>query len=507
MADANDPIKGASGGGGPDDDSTPMPQDAPYEHEAMDVEESDLPRRAASARFVVDADVGSEAVLRGAMDPANQSLAEALRLSFRVLQLVIVLLVLLFLVSSFQTVREDQGGVFTRWGRIVPLGGSEDLTPGLKWGKLPYPISEFVLFNISNRSADVGNAFAPFSRESKEKQLEGASVNTPLQPARDGSLITSDGDLVHMKIAARYSIEPARLFVENVNDADPSRDAQTLVRLALEKATVLVVAGKTAQDVTERTEEIKALIRDQAQKNLDQLHCGLVLAQIDITEPGVPLAIERANEDLQSARVEAEESVLNARRQAEERLIRAAGSNYREIAELITQYEEALDSKNESDAARLLAAINERFDAPDVSGDVARIIGMARGYQSQIEASLGSAVQQFNALLGPFRENPGLVVRKHWLEAFAAVLNKPDVEIVYVPNTLGMAQLLLNGSDLVQQRRRENMLKEKERRSIEGFVDRSAPFIRSGSDMVIGEPGRQLKLDASGRPVAPGSEP
>ena len=48
--------------------------------------EEDAPRRAASAQFVVQSEVGSQALLREAMDPANQSLREALRLSFRVLQ-------------------------------------------------------------------------------------------------------------------------------------------------------------------------------------------------------------------------------------------------------------------------------------------------------------------------------------------------------------------------------------------------------------------------------------
>ena len=64
--------------------------DVPVDEEPLEV---DAPRRAASAQFVVDADVGSEAALREAMDPANQSLADALRLSFRVLQLVIVVLI------------------------------------------------------------------------------------------------------------------------------------------------------------------------------------------------------------------------------------------------------------------------------------------------------------------------------------------------------------------------------------------------------------------------------
>ena len=41
------------------------------------LEDTDLPRRAASAEFVVSAEAGSEAALREAMDPANQSFADA----------------------------------------------------------------------------------------------------------------------------------------------------------------------------------------------------------------------------------------------------------------------------------------------------------------------------------------------------------------------------------------------------------------------------------------------
>ena len=59
-------------------------------------EEEDARGRAASARYIVESEVGSEGALRDAMDPANQSLADALRLSFRVLQAVIVVLVVLF---------------------------------------------------------------------------------------------------------------------------------------------------------------------------------------------------------------------------------------------------------------------------------------------------------------------------------------------------------------------------------------------------------------------------
>src|SRR6185503_3460290 len=106
-----------------------MPQDqSPVESEPLQEEEA--PRRAASAQFVVEGSVGSEAALREAMDPANQSLAEALRLSFRVLQVVILVLIVLFMISGIQTVKEGQTGVMTRFGKVVPIDGQEALSPG-----------------------------------------------------------------------------------------------------------------------------------------------------------------------------------------------------------------------------------------------------------------------------------------------------------------------------------------------------------------------------------------
>ena len=85
---------------------------------------AEAPRRGASARFDVAGGPGTEAAMRQAMDPANQSLGEALRLSYRVLQLGILVLVAVFLLSGFQTVQEGQTGVKTVFGRIQGAPGA-----------------------------------------------------------------------------------------------------------------------------------------------------------------------------------------------------------------------------------------------------------------------------------------------------------------------------------------------------------------------------------------------
>ena len=89
----------------------------------------DSPRREASAEFVINSEAGSDARLREAMDPANQSLTDALRLSFRLLQVGILALLAVFLFSGFQTVEEGDVGVRTRFGAIVGDQGLEQIGP------------------------------------------------------------------------------------------------------------------------------------------------------------------------------------------------------------------------------------------------------------------------------------------------------------------------------------------------------------------------------------------
>ena len=119
----------------------------------------DAPRREASATFSVSEPVAAEAAIRQAMDPANQSLGEALRLSYRLLQLAIFGLLVTFLFSGFQTVREGFSGVKTIFGRVAGEPGMEAIGPGLNpfW---PYPVGEITVFE-TRRTVELRNEFWP----------------------------------------------------------------------------------------------------------------------------------------------------------------------------------------------------------------------------------------------------------------------------------------------------------------------------------------------------------
>ncbi|MHC4589748.1 MAG: SPFH domain-containing protein, partial [Planctomycetota bacterium] len=255
--------------------------DVPVEGlEPMEVEAQ--PRRAASARFVVETDVGSEAALREAMDPANQSLADALRLSFRVLQVVIVVLVVLFLISGFRTVQGGESGVMLRFGRIVEVDGREDLEPGLRRNLLPYPAGEFIIFDVENRAVNLADTFWPKipANMTLDRAIEHADVRSSLKPGEVGTVLTNDGDLAHFQLKAEYQIDDPVRYVKQLKLGDAGR----IVELALQRAAVQAAVGLSLQELVDQPEEAAARIKQGAQGVLDSLDCGVQLTGVQLPD-------------------------------------------------------------------------------------------------------------------------------------------------------------------------------------------------------------------------------
>ena len=497
MAPNNDPIR-------PDDEAEPTNLgQSGYAQEGPEIEDDDAPRRAASARFVVDASVGSEAAMRDAMDPANQSLGDALRLSYRVLQAVILVLVVLFLVSGFQTVEDGQTGVKTVWGKIVAVDGSEALESGAQFSIYPYPIGEFVLFQAENRSIDLGNAFAPMGKGAApfEQLVERADISTQLRPGPrgDGFLLTRDGDIAHMEVAVRFGIGQPGHFVKRVNDSDQMRDANRLVKLAVQRAAIQTVAEISLQELTDQTDDVRSRIQQHAQRTLDALECGIEITQIQVQRAYAALAIEKGRGDLLNARVNAAEAVDKARQRGNEALNKVAGSDSPQLISLIEHYED-LEQRGDPEAATVMATIHEKMETTQ-SGEIAQIIQDAKGHKSRIEANLGIEYRRFASLLPAFRQNPKLLVRQQWLSTYTAIFSKPDAEMIYVPDPLMSVTINVNGQPRVQEMRNENRIKQRQQEANMRGVDPMRPYILRARDMKDpNRAGRMLDVE-SGRAV------
>jgi regulator of protease activity HflC (stomatin/prohibitin superfamily) len=467
-----------------------FPGDPPEGIEPMEVEEA--PRRAASARFAVEAEVGSEAALRQAMDPANQSLAEALRLTYRVLLGAIVLLIVLFFVSGVQIVRQGYSGVMTRFGEVVKVDGRVALEPGRSFNPWPYPAGDFVTFQIENRPVDVGAAFWPRIPENRtlDQAIEEARATRGLRPGSDGSVLTGDGDLAHLKLAAEYEVSDPERFVRTLRDGDADR----VVRLFLQRAVVEVTARHCLQDLLEVSEDLRGEVQRAAQAALDSIHCGIELTGVAVPDTKPPFAIVKAFQNLQEAREQARETVARARSEAQGTL-EAASANYASLLGLVERYKETVGSADGALAEARLQEIGEALESAATTGRLSETIYRAKAYESEIDSTLGNEVKHFRSVLPSYRDHPDLVVKTRLLDTLATILGREDVEIYSVPPGTKTIHLEITGDEAVQQKRQELRLGRREREAIREGFERMKDYYETAKESSPGESRPMLEAE------------
>ncbi|MEM7229950.1 MAG: SPFH domain-containing protein, partial [Planctomycetota bacterium] len=429
-------------------DPTIQPDPDSYAEETIEVEQ---PRRAASAQFVVDTEVGSEAMLRDAMDPANQSLADALRLSFRVLQVVIAVLVVLFIVSGAKTIAPGQSGVAMLWGKILEKDGESALEPGLTFN-WPYPAGEFVLFQAENRRVEVNNLFWPSVGRGRARTdaLEAADIRDGLNPARDGYLLTADDEVAHMQLNGSYLIVDVRDYVGAVRIDQESRIGPTstgeedvdfvtgdqLMALALQRAAVHTAARMPIDSfmLEKESQNLGVRLKDAAQEMLDRVDVGVQITAVATTDVTPPFSIEKLSDSFDRASDEAKTNIERAQKRAEQFRIDSAGDGWEDAIALINAYERSVEeSARDAEQTERLSAIYEHLESDAVGGQVAVIIGDARSYRSLVDSTLGSEAKRFRSLLPTYQKHPRLVVRQRWLETVGLIMLNPDVEVIWIP--------------------------------------------------------------------------
>lgn len=203
----------------------------------------------------------------GEMDAANQSLADALGVSFRVLRWLMLAILVIFILSGFFTVDADEVAIRTRFGRILPgPEGSEVLTaeggPYFRW---PAPAGNVYRVSTGSREVRLDEAFV-------FENARGPNAATPLQdlalapgqgldPIRDGYLLTGDGNIVHARYSVTYRIRPdeAATFLSNVVGTETLRYAERDEQLIFDDADALV-----------RQAVAEAVVADTAARELDE---------------------------------------------------------------------------------------------------------------------------------------------------------------------------------------------------------------------------------------------
>ncbi len=146
------------------------------------------------------------------LDPASKSLSEALRVSFRVLGSIMLILLVAYLASGIFTVKGDERAVVSRLGRL----DSKVLTPGLHFS-WPFPIDQVIILNVHEQDLKISSFMYDIpARWASKSYAEMPAATEGLRPGMDGALMTSDGGLMHVQWNCKYVI-PAELPEQILN--------------------------------------------------------------------------------------------------------------------------------------------------------------------------------------------------------------------------------------------------------------------------------------------------
>jgi membrane protease subunit HflK len=208
-----------------------------------------------------------------ALDTGSQALAEALRSSFAIVKIVMVLMVAAFFGSGFFTVGPQEKAVILRFGKPVGEGQKALLTAGLHWS-LPYPIDEVVKIPISE--IQYVKATAGWYMTTPEAELSGEEMpaGSTLNPAVDGYVLTADRNIIHTRATLSYHIEDPLHFVFDFTSASNS------VQNALNNALLFTAAKFNVDDILTRdVAGFQEAVRQRVEALTDKWQLGIVIDQ------------------------------------------------------------------------------------------------------------------------------------------------------------------------------------------------------------------------------------
>ena len=390
------------------------------------------------------------------LDPANRSLAEALRLSFGILKVVMVVLVALFLLSGIFKVNENEVVLRQRFGRLIPT----PLEAGtyLSW---PRPIDQAIRVPTSTYQAQLDDSFWVSLRpDDRNKTLDQLSAKNQLQPGEDGSLITGDRNIVHGKWTVNYRIDKANAadFVRNTSASTDRLEMENAagrrVKQAAERAVVHVIATVPAESII-RGSDVSGQLRQQTQINLDELHSGITVGDVLTVQVIPPLSVRGEFELVAQARSRRDAAIEVARQEQEKLLTETAGGAHPALTLAIDFYESAkargddkaaelgekvIDDLLEGTAAdKALAPLKgakgidePRFTQASVdktaAGEVSKLIQDARSYKNSAYQIVRAEADQFERLYPLYKQNPQSYLALNW-EALRADVFRSKLQI------------------------------------------------------------------------------
>jgi len=410
------------------------------------------------------------------VDQAGKSLTDALRVSFRLLRGIMIVVVFLFLVTGLKSVDPDEVGLKKLFGRIV---GVVDEGLVYTW---PFPVGDVEMIDTKERELTIDDFWMHETPEDKTKDLSSRRFSKKgLKPGWDGALLTGDRNLLHVRLKCTYVVGEPVAYTKHVSDPRES------VRSVVCAAAIRAAARRTADGLLRAEQKQFANeVRMEAQHRLDVLRTGISINRIELNQTTWPLRALPAYNAAQRAVSNAERRKDAALAGAIKILNAAAGPGYRKLVgdpwrrdnrslsgaetagdyNLIGQYSDARSSGDMKKAQRLLRKIDEVILSRTTAGQASKIIAEARTYRTATIQRAKSRAERFMELLPEFKKNPQFMLERLWASVREEILDSPTVEKIYLTSGESKTVLRINrDSETAKQIMRERLKASKEAES------------------------------------------
>jgi regulator of protease activity HflC (stomatin/prohibitin superfamily) len=409
----------------------------------------------------------AEPDLREQMDPAAKSLADALRITYRLVQVAAVGIAGLFLLSGFQAVQEGQRGIRLLLGRVQDDG----LAPGFQF-TLPEPFGEIVKVRTGAETLRLDREFFPnLPEQDRGRALsELRFFETKLDPGSDGQLITGDFNLAHTRVGVTYRRDNIR---QNAGGIHPDAE-ERMIRAAVQRGVLQAAAVTGIDDFVKQSGSnatagsstnaaaaatagpLAQRAREAAQQTLDAMGTGIRIDDLTLVDRAPMLALMADFQKVQSNQSEAKKEIETATQERVRRLTDTAGEVHTTVLRLIDRYDQQLRGTDKAAAEATLAQIDEILDGREVtvdgqvipalaiSGDVARKLSNAREYRSSVVSRAQADAALFLVKLDAYRKNPSVLLTGEWVDAFTAFMSRENIEAFILPPGARIQELTLN---------------------------------------------------------------
>jgi regulator of protease activity HflC (stomatin/prohibitin superfamily) len=398
-------------------------------------------------------DPDREPILADEHDPAMKSLADAMRVSFRVLSAIMVLFLVLFLATGLQSISSQEVGLVKVFGKVTRTADAGFV---YNW---PFPIGEIQPISTAVQTLDVDNFWLQEAKGEQTPLAKRGRKNDGLRPGFDGALLTGDRNLIHVRLQCKYQIKNARAAATRIEDLSE------LVRESINKAAIHAASQRTFDAILTNHLEFLAAVQDRTQMELNQLlggETGEMVVKINevLLQQGEsitwPLAAYTAYEEAQTARAERQNKIdtaigearnlagvigersftelvgqpWNASAREEERMRRAFEQN--ESYNLIGQWNHARETGQDEKARMLGEKIDIVLTRATAGGEASKVIANAQAEKTRTIEQAKERARRFRDLLPKYRESPEVLLETMWYEVVDEILSAPMVTKWYL---------------------------------------------------------------------------